>query len=423
MRLMALAGVIALQPFVLAQGRPKPAPPDPLAISAEEGSKVLARLWEAVSTEYFDPTFNGVDWARMKERYRPRVEAVTNKSRLRDVLQQMLDEIHTSHLRVAVRVKIDSKRIEQDLSRDVRRNERYRFDPGLRLARVEGQWGVETVTEGSGAQRAGVQRGWILTHWNGEPYRQDLPAGCDLGEKVNLAFIDLQTQQRRLDVPCTLYSVPRNGPERVSRVLESGARYVRFTEFASGTSEWLASQVATSGSAPAIIIDLRGNEGGSLSVLRRCFEPFFSASTVFGQFRDRRGKEPPLKVSGRGQNAYRGRGLVLIDEMSGSAAEIFGAGLQESGRAIVIGRPSMGAVLGSVARGLPNGFTVRIAVRDYQTAKGVRLEGRGVIPDEPVALTMRDWLAHRDADLERAQALLRDRRNRPPGFPLSLAAN
>src|SRR5205814_119110 len=111
-----------------------------------------------------------------------------------------------------------------------------------------------------------------------------------------------------------------------------------------------------------------------------------------GEFRERHGKEPQLKVSGRGKSAYSGRVFVLIDEMSASAAEMFAAGLQESGRSVVIGRQSSGEVLSSHTRSLPNGFNARIAGRNYQTAKGIRLEGHGVIPDEPVKLTMKDFM-------------------------------
>ena len=144
-------------------------------------------------------------------------------------------------------------------------------------------------------------------------------------------------------------------------------------------------------------------------MLRKCFEPFFSEPTVFGESRDRNGKEPTLKVSGRGKNAYQGRVFVLIDEMSYSAAEIFAAEMQESGRGIVIGRQSAGEVLASLDKGLSNGFSVHLAFRDYRTAKGIRLEGRGVIPDEPVKLTMKDFMENRDPDLERVRGLLQQK--------------
>ncbi len=88
-------------------------------------------------------------------------------------------------------------------------------------------------------------------------------------------------------------------------------------------------------------------------MLRKCFDPFLKEAATLGEFRDRRGKEPALKASGRGKSAYGGRILVLIDEQSGSGAEIFAAGLQELGRTLIIGRRSSGHVLAKMDYGLP----------------------------------------------------------------------
>jgi carboxyl-terminal processing protease len=88
----------------------------------------------------------------------------------------------------------------------------------------------------------------------------------------------------------------------------------------------------------------------------------FSSGIRRREFRDRNGKGPTLKVRGSGKNAYRGRVFVLIDETTASAAEIFAAGLQESGRGIVVGRQSSGHVLASYDQSLPNGFKANTAI-------------------------------------------------------------
>ncbi|MFN8002429.1 MAG: S41 family peptidase [Acidobacteriota bacterium] len=113
-----------------------------------------------------------------------------------------------------------------------------------------------------------------------------------------------------------------------------------------------------------------------------------------------------MKAKGQGKDAYRGRVVVLIDEKTASAAEIFAAGLQEAKRAVIVGRQSSGDVLGSLNYKLPHGFYVDIPIWDYQTANGARLEGRGVIPNEVVTLTLKDFLANRDLDILRAQESL-----------------
>src|SRR5262249_18139132 len=195
---------------------------------------------------------------------------------------------------------------------------------------------------------------------------------------------------------------PEAHPGRVSKWRADGSVYLHSDEFSPGTDDWLRDQVFRNHNAPAIIADLRGNPGGLNSVLRKCLEPFFSDPATFGEFRERNGKEPPLKVSGKGKDAFGGKVVILIDGMTASAAEMFAAAIQESGRGMLIGRQSSGQVLKSVYVGLSNGFKLQVPIQDYRTAKGVRLEGRGVIPDRLVRYTLKDFLENRDPDLEDA---------------------
>jgi carboxyl-terminal processing protease len=62
----------------------------------------------------------------------------------------------------------------------------------------------------------------------------------------------------------------------------------------------------------------------------------------------------------------------------------------------------MGAVLPARADRLPNGDILYHAIADFKTADGTLLEGRGVVPDEQVAITRADLLAGRDPVLDAA---------------------
>jgi carboxyl-terminal processing protease len=90
--------------------------------------------------------------------------------------------------------------------------------------------------------------------------------------------------------------------------------------------------------------------------------------------------------------------------MTGSASECFSGGLQSLGRARVFGETTMGQALPALFDRLPNGDVLIHAWGDFVTGTGVRIEGRGVVPDEPVALTRSQLLAGRDAALEEALA-------------------
>jgi carboxyl-terminal processing protease len=64
----------------------------------------------------------------------------------------------------------------------------------------------------------------------------------------------------------------------------------------------------------------------------------------------------------------------------------------------------MGRALPALFDKLPNGDVLIHAWGDFVTGTGVRIEGRGVVPDEPVALTRAALLEGRDPALERALA-------------------
>jgi carboxyl-terminal processing protease len=100
--------------------------------------------------------------------------------------------------------------------------------------------------------------------------------------------------------------------------------------------------------------------------------------------------------------AYTGRVAILIDGSSASTSEVFAGGMQDIGRAVVIGERSAGAALPSIFEKLPTGALFQYAIADFKTPKGVLVEGRGVVPDREVKLTRRTLLEGRDTQLEAA---------------------
>ncbi|MBL9119123.1 MAG: hypothetical protein JNL80_04325 [Phycisphaerae bacterium] len=161
--------------------------------------------------------------------------------------------------------------------------------------------------------------------------------------------------------------------------------------------------------ADAIILDLRGNPGGVGGLAMGIGGHFLSDPDSLGRMTNRGGaidfRVNPRRVTtdGRRVEPYAGPLVILIDPLTASTSEIFAAGLQELGRATVIGQTSAGAALPSIARRLPNGDVLQMAVADFMTPKGNRIEGRGVTPDVEVTLTAE--LLRREPDPTLAAAL------------------
>ncbi|HLN13330.1 MAG TPA: S41 family peptidase, partial [bacterium] len=100
---------------------------------------------------------------------------------------------------------------------------------------------------------------------------------------------------------------------------------------------------------------------------------------------------------------------VLVDEDTGSAAELLSAALQEQSRAVVVGTRTAGAVEIGITVHLPEGAGMAITVARVWSGKGTRLEGSGVTPDALVTLTTDAMNLGHDSQLDKAVQVVRDK--------------
>jgi carboxyl-terminal processing protease len=123
-----------------------------------------------------------------------------------------------------------------------------------------------------------------------------------------------------------------------------------------------------------------------------------------------RGRELDLNLLVNPQpNPYLGKVMILMDYGTASTSEIFAIGLQENGRAVLIGETTAGMALPSIFETLPTGALFQYAIMDYTSPKGTLVEGRGVKPDLEVSQIRQDLLDGRDLPLEIAiQNIIRD---------------
>jgi len=161
--------------------------------------------------------------------------------------------------------------------------------------------------------------------------------------------------------------------------------------------------------ADGIVLDLRGNPGGLGGMVMGIGGHFVDENVSLGTMRTREStlqfitNPRRIDTSGSLVEPYAGPLAILMDNTSASTSEVFAGGLQAIGRARIFGQRSMGAVLPSLMDELPNGDVLQHAFADFVISEtGVRLEGRGVIPDEVVDVTRSDLLDGYDLVLEAA---------------------
>ncbi len=109
----------------------------------------------------------------------------------------------------------------------------------------------------------------------------------------------------------------------------------------------------------------------------------------------------------RPARGFFGPMVVMQNERSASDAEMFPDGFRALGLGKLVGMPTYGAVIGTGTHRLIDGSSIRTPSSGVYTAKGVNMENYGVLPDIYVDNTPPDFLAGRDAQLEKAVEILK----------------
>jgi carboxyl-terminal processing protease len=190
------------------------------------------------------------------------------------------------------------------------------------------------------------------------------------------------------------------------RRLLSGIYYLKINAFRPPVQDQFENALSDLRGASGVIVDLRGNSGGDIhDVGLKIADRFFSRRVSFGRFINRSGGTPFFHsfTAGGAVAALGGPVVLLIDEGTRSAAEIFANAFQESGRGKVVGLQSCGCVADAASKRVKGGGTLQYSHLGYLSETGRRLEGVGVVPDKIVALTLEAVRHGRDTALEEAQ--------------------
>lgn len=408
--------------FEYSEGDPMPAntpAPTPTAtapLSEAVRVETFELVWRTVSDTYWDTTFGGVDWRAVHDKYLPLVKEAAAGKDFHRLMNQMVGEMNRSHFRV-----IPPENVVGLQSRAL---DLLNGTTGLTLRWIDNQLLVVDVEPDSGAHSAGVRKGFavvrvgdkasaeLLAEYRdrntGFPLREEIErvrsANAALngppGSNVSVTFLDGANKLLTLELVRRARALSTNFQFQHRRLKEN-VGYIQFNIFLGEVLTQFKEAIQEFTGTKAIIIDLRGNPGGAGQLAPAMASLLSAKDGSLGSFRFRY-ETQPVSYKGAGDAAYKGRMLLLVDEMSASTSEVFAGGLQASKRAIVIGSRTAGAVLPSLVQSLPTGGALQHVISNYQTIHGTVLEGRGVLPDITAQLTRAELLADNDSVLARA---------------------
>lgn len=385
-------------------------------------------MWRDVDEHYYDPEFGGVDWRAVHQRYLPLVTAAKDDRDFYSILDRMTEELHDAHTRFSSPEQWKNHQRHQGVS--------VGFRPGY----VQGQVVVLDVIPGSNAEHAGIEPGMVVTALEGEPIaarlaeiaKNVLPSSSERVTNLRIlgnAFAGslekpFSASFQRADGSTFEVTLARqilsSEPHVTFAKLPSGFGYVRFDEFQPALVRDFRAALEELHDTPGLILDLRRNRGGVGATLEAMAGFFFDRKTLFERRMTRRqvtasereGRhtdELRYSVGKRGGQVYSGPLVLLVSEYSASATEVFAAGMQESGRATLVGSQSCGCVLGITHdRVMKGGGVLEISEVLWFSPKDRKLEGEGVIPDRVAAPTVVSLQEKRDVVLEEGIRVLKE---------------
>ncbi|HEX8287938.1 MAG TPA: S41 family peptidase [Pyrinomonadaceae bacterium] len=381
-------------------------------------------VWKTINEKHYDPTFGGVDWAKVRETYEPKAMAAQTDAQFHGVLRQMLNELKLSHFNI------------YQTSSPTEAVERGDGIIGVDLKMIDGKVVISRVEKGSTAETSGLKTGFSIEKINGKTVTEILaPLEKSLTEQgQNERVKNLYKEKTLISIlggkpdasaeievlnaknQPQMFSVKRYAaksemsealgnfpPQEVifeAKRLDGNVGYIRFNIWVIPQMQKIRAAVREFADAKGIVFDLRGNPGGVGGMAPGVAGLLVKERTSLGSMKARE-TEQKFVVYPQ-ENPFEGKVVVLTDYGSASTSEVFAAGMQEIGRAEIIGERSAGAVLPSVFTVLPTKAIFQYVISDYKSPKSILIEKRGVAPDVEVKQTRQALLEGRDLPLEEA---------------------
>ena len=236
---------------------------------------------------------------------------------------------------------------------------------------------VQNVIKDGPANRAGLLAGDKIVSINGKPFVGKIVTNEEAmhrlkGPKDSKVLIGVK---RFGEKGVKVFTVTR-GDISVKSVsacymINDTTGYIRVKSFGERTYAEMLSALQTLNieGADHLIIDLRDNGGGILEAAVQMANEFLPKNRLIVYTQGR--KSPRAEYRSNGKGSYQHIPMVvLINEGTASAAEIFAGAMQDNDRATIVGRRSFGKGLVQQQIQFPDGSMIRLTVARYYTPSG-----------------------------------------------------
>ena len=236
---------------------------------------------------------------------------------------------------------------------------------------------VQNVISNGPAERAGVLAGDKIISVDGKPFVGKIVTNEEAmhrlkgpkDTKVKIGVLRYGSKKPKY-FTITRGEIPQKSIA-ATYMLDDKTGYIRIKNFGETTYPELLialEQLSQQGFSN-LVIDLRDNTGGLLTSAIQIANEFLPKNKLIVYTEGR--KSPKQEFASDGHGSYQKLPLVvLINEVSASASEIFAGAMPDNDRATIIGRRSFGKGLVQQQIGFPDGSIIRLTIARYYTPSG-----------------------------------------------------
>lgn len=236
---------------------------------------------------------------------------------------------------------------------------------------------VQGVVKNGPAEQAGILAGDKIVSIDGKPFVGKVVTNSEAmrrlkgpkDTKVKIGVVRYG-QKKVKQFTITRGDIPQKSIS-AAYMLDENTGYIKIKNFGENTYPELLIALAklSQEGFGNLVIDLRDNTGGYLNSAVQMANEFLPKNRLIVYTEGRRSPRQDFKSDGRG--SYQNIPLVvLINEASASASEIFAGAMQDNDRATIIGRRSFGKGLVQKQMDFPDGSMIRLTVARYYTPSG-----------------------------------------------------
>jgi carboxyl-terminal processing protease len=327
---------------------------------------VLQRRQQAVFDNIKSPANSKIDLIMnlINDYY---VDSVNEKQLVNNAIPDILKQLdpHTTYI-----PKKDMKEVNEEMSGNF-------GGIGVQFSIQNDTVTVVDVISGGPSQKLGIQAGDRIVMVNdttiaGVNITNDKVIRKLRGEKGTHVKVAIARHgiPDLIDFDITRGNIPLYSVD-VSYMIDKNTGYVKVGRFAENTyTEFMeALDKLNKDGAQNIIIDLRGNPGGYLAAVIKMVSEFLDKGELIVYTKGLHQPKKMFRADGEGSMLGK-KVVVMIDEFSASASEIFSGAIQDNDRGLIVGRRSFGKGLVQEQIPFSDGSAMRLTVARYYTPSG-----------------------------------------------------